>query len=142
MREDLEAQVREARAESWIALPGRVDETEKIDLYRRAWVLASASAREGWGMTITEAAACGTPAVATRVPGHADAVVDGTTGLLADGPDEFRAGARSRAAGSGPALDAQRRGVGARNPVHVGSHGARHARSVGARRHRATRSAP
>ena len=33
-----------------------------------------ASAREGWGMTLTEAAACGTPAVATRIAGHADAV--------------------------------------------------------------------
>ena len=40
--------------------------------------LASTSAREGWGMTITEAAACGTPAVVTRIAGHADAVVDGT----------------------------------------------------------------
>jgi len=89
-REALEAQVRAAGAERWISLPGRVEEADKVDLYRRAWVLASASAREGWGMTITEAAACGTPAVATRVPGHADAVVDGVTGLLADGPAELR----------------------------------------------------
>ena len=44
----------------------------------------SASAREGWGMTLTEAAACGTPAVATRIAGHADAVRDGRSGLLAD----------------------------------------------------------
>jgi glycosyltransferase involved in cell wall biosynthesis len=42
-------------------------------------------------MTITEAAACGTPAVATNVPGHSDAVVDGVTGLLADAPDAFPA---------------------------------------------------
>ena len=33
-------------------------------------------------MTLTEAAACGTPAVATRIPGHEDAVVDGESGLL------------------------------------------------------------
>jgi glycosyltransferase involved in cell wall biosynthesis len=89
-REELEAQVRAAGAESWIHLPGRIEEAEKVDLYRRAWVLASASAREGWGMTITEAAACGTPAVATNVAGHSDAVVPGVTGLLADGPDELR----------------------------------------------------
>ncbi|HEX4777430.1 MAG TPA: glycosyltransferase family 4 protein, partial [Acidimicrobiia bacterium] len=79
-REELEAQIHAARAESWISLPGRVSEDTKVDLYRRAWVLASASAREGWGMTITEAAACGTPAVVSDVPGHADAVVDGETG--------------------------------------------------------------
>jgi glycosyltransferase involved in cell wall biosynthesis len=35
-------------------------------------------------MTITEAAACGTPAVATRIAGHADAIVDGRTGVLVD----------------------------------------------------------
>lgn len=35
-------------------------------------------------MTMTEAAACGTPAVATRISGHEDAVVEGSTGLLAD----------------------------------------------------------
>jgi glycosyltransferase involved in cell wall biosynthesis len=89
-REELEAQIHQAGAEDWISLPGRVEEAEKVDLYRRAWVLASASAREGWGMTITEAAACGTPAVATNVAGHSDAVVDGVTGILADDPDALR----------------------------------------------------
>ena len=33
-------------------------------------------------MTLTEAAACGTPAVATRIAGHEDAVVDGESGFL------------------------------------------------------------
>lgn len=80
----LEQRVRDAGAESWLELPGRVSEAALIDLYRRAWVVASTSAREGWGMTITEAAACGTPAVATRISGHADAVADGESGLLAD----------------------------------------------------------
>ena len=35
-------------------------------------------------MTLTEAAACGTPAVATRIPGHVDAIDEGVSGLLAD----------------------------------------------------------
>lgn len=89
-REDLEAQIHSARAESWISLPGRIDEDAKVDLYRRAWVLASASAREGWGMTITEAAACATPSVVSDVAGHADAVVDGETGILCRGGDALR----------------------------------------------------
>ena len=88
-REELEAQIHEARAEEWISLPGRVDDDELLDLYRRAWVIASAAAREGWGMTLTEAAASGTPAVATRIAGHMDAVAHDRSGLLVDGRDEF-----------------------------------------------------
>jgi glycosyltransferase involved in cell wall biosynthesis len=66
------------------APPGRLSQQDLIDLYRRAWLLTSASAREGWGMTITEAAACGTPAVVSDINGHADAVVPGHSGMLAE----------------------------------------------------------
>jgi glycosyltransferase involved in cell wall biosynthesis len=83
-RDALERQIAEVDAADWISLPGRVSDAELLDLYRRAWVVASASAHEGWGMTITEAAACGTPAVATRIAGHEDAIVDGRTGVLVD----------------------------------------------------------
>jgi len=41
-------------------------------------------------MTLTEAAACGTPAVVTRIAGHLDAVDEGHSGLLATGRDELR----------------------------------------------------
>lgn len=88
-REDLEAQLRETGAERWIRLAGRVSDEELLDLYRRAWVVASAAAREGWGMTITEAGASGTPAVATRIAGHSDAIAHGRSGLLVDGREEF-----------------------------------------------------
>src|SRR5260370_30178377 len=60
-----------------------------VDLYRRAGVLASASAREGGGMSIAEAASCGTPAVATRIAGHLDAVDEGRSGILVTGRDEL-----------------------------------------------------
>jgi glycosyltransferase involved in cell wall biosynthesis len=89
LRDELETQVREAGAESWLTLPGRVDDDELIDLYRKAWVVCSTSAHEGWGMTITEAAACGTPAIATRIAGHADAIDEGRSGLLVDDPREL-----------------------------------------------------
>ena len=86
-RPALEELVQRLGAGSWISMPGRLDDDEVIDLYRRSWLVASSSAREGWGMTVTEAGACGTPAVATRIAGHEDAVVDGETGLLADADD-------------------------------------------------------
>ncbi|HXW35702.1 MAG TPA: glycosyltransferase family 4 protein [Acidimicrobiales bacterium] len=90
-RPRLEELRRRLGAESWIQMPGRLSDSEVISWYHRAWVVAATSLREGWGMTLSEAAACGTPAVATRIAGHADAVVDGVTGLLVDHPGEFSA---------------------------------------------------
>jgi glycosyltransferase involved in cell wall biosynthesis len=81
-RPALEALRAELDAAEWVRLPGHVTEEELVSWYRRAWVVASSSQREGWGMTLTEAAACGTPAVATAIAGHADAVLDGESGLL------------------------------------------------------------
>lgn len=74
----------EVDGESWVTIAGRIDAEDLLDHYRRAWLVAAASSHEGWGMSITEAAACGTPAVATDIAGHRDAVVDGVTGLLRD----------------------------------------------------------
>lgn len=84
-RPKLDEMVRGLDADGWVRFAGWLREHELVDLYRRAWVVASASAREGWGMTLTEAAACGTPAVATDIDGHRDAVRDGASGVLADG---------------------------------------------------------
>lgn len=70
-------------ATGWVELPGHVTRHELRDEYRRAWVVASASLAEGWGLSLTEAAACRTPAVATDIRGHRCSVVDGVTGLLA-----------------------------------------------------------
>lgn len=88
-RPALEARIAAAGASDWLRLVGRVDDAGLLDLYRRAWVLTSASAREGWGMTITEAAACGTPSVATKIAGHTDAVADGVSGLLVEDPNDL-----------------------------------------------------
>ena len=97
-RERLEALRLELGAASWVSMPGHVGDAELVALYRKAWVVASASRREGWGMTLTEAGACATPAVASDIAGHRDAVVHGRTGLLADG-EEALASALARVLG-------------------------------------------
>jgi glycosyltransferase involved in cell wall biosynthesis len=73
-------------ARDWIEMPGRLPDDEQLEAYRSAWVVASASIKEGWGMTLTEAAACGTPSVATDIAGHRDAVRNDVSGILV-GPD-------------------------------------------------------
>lgn len=55
-----------------------------VERYRQATlvVLPSTTAAESFGMVLLEAAACGRPAVASRVGGIPSAVLDGETGLL------------------------------------------------------------
>ena len=88
-RDAILGEIRRHGAENWIELAGRVTHAELRDLYRSAWIAVSASVREGWGMTLTEAAACGTPSVATDNAGHADAVAVGRSGLLASEDPEL-----------------------------------------------------
>src|SRR4029079_3330641 len=82
-RPELEGWVREHGAAGWVHLLGHVERDELRAEYRQAWVVARGSLAEGWGLTLTEAAACGTPAVATDIRGHRCSVVDGRTGVLA-----------------------------------------------------------
>lgn len=60
-----------------------VDYTSQPERYMAAAdVFCLPSYREGFGTVVIEAAACGVPAVASRIYGVTDAVVDGKTGLL------------------------------------------------------------
>jgi glycosyltransferase involved in cell wall biosynthesis len=61
---------------------GFVSEAEKTALLRRAWIVGLTSPKEGWGITNLEAAACGTPVVASDSPGLRESVLDGRTGFL------------------------------------------------------------
>jgi glycosyltransferase involved in cell wall biosynthesis len=61
---------------------GRVTPGEKYARIARSHALVMASVREGWGLVVSEASACGTPTVAYDVPGLRDSVQDGKTGLL------------------------------------------------------------
>lgn len=90
VREDLERQVTHRGASGWITFTGRLDTAGLVAEYRAAWVAVSGSIAEGWGLALTEAAACGTPAVATDIGGHRCSVLDGVTGLLVE-PDQLGA---------------------------------------------------
>lgn len=78
-----------------VRLAGRVSEDEKVQVLREADVLVACAVREGWGLTTTEAARLGTPAVTYDVPGLRDSVIDDQTGLLTEPtPEALAAGVR------------------------------------------------
>lgn len=58
------------------------DKDKKVQLMQQAWALVFPSVKEGWGMTVTECAACGTPAIVTDVTGLRDSVKKDETGLV------------------------------------------------------------
>jgi glycosyltransferase involved in cell wall biosynthesis len=92
---------------------GRIDEPSKQALLRRAWATLFASPKEGWGITNLEAAASGTPVIASDSPGIRESVRHGETGFLVPhGDTGAMADAMRRLAGE-PGLVA-RLGVAAR----------------------------
>lgn len=65
-----------------VSFEGYVTEARKVELLRRAWATVYPSPKEGWGLTNVEAAACGTPVVASDSPGLRESVADGESGFL------------------------------------------------------------
>lgn len=86
---------------------GRISESEKLALLRRAWALVFTSPKEGWGITNLEAAACGTPVVASDAPGLRESVRDGETGFLVPHGDVAALAAALHRLAGDPALVAR-----------------------------------
>ncbi len=63
---------------------GFVPESKKLELLRKSWINVLTSSKEGWGITNLEAAACGTPTIASDSPGLRDSVLHESTGFLVD----------------------------------------------------------
>lgn len=74
-----------------VTLHGFVTDDQRASLLSQAWLTSLPSEAEGWGLTILEANSLGVPAVALRVPGVRDAIVEGRTGWLADDPADLPA---------------------------------------------------
>ena len=68
--------------EKSIDFTGFIDKEDKVKILQECHVVVNPSVKEGWGLTIIEANACGTPTVAADVPGLRDSVKNGETGLL------------------------------------------------------------
>ena len=67
---------------------GFLSAAEKVRALREAWVLVQPSPKEGWGLTVVEAGACGTAVVAADSPGLRDSVRRDVTGLLVPYEDQ------------------------------------------------------
>jgi glycosyltransferase involved in cell wall biosynthesis len=85
---------------------GFVSEERKLHLLREAWAVVLPSPKEGWGISNVEAAACGTPAIASDSPGLRESVLDGETGILVPHQRaEALAAAMRRLSGDRPLVD-------------------------------------
>jgi glycosyltransferase involved in cell wall biosynthesis len=73
-----------ARLESGdsIEFLGHMKAPELVRYLNRAHLLFNPSPKEGWGLTVVEANACGVPVVASDRPGLRDSVIAGSTGFL------------------------------------------------------------
>lgn len=76
------ARIRASEFKRDIQYLGRVSEEQKLLLMQRCHLLMQTAAKEGWGLTITEAAAQGTPALAYNADGLRDSIQSGVTGLI------------------------------------------------------------
>jgi glycosyltransferase involved in cell wall biosynthesis len=103
-RERLEAIIA-AGSVPGVTFHGRVDEARKHELMAAAHVHVFCSHREGWGLTVTEAAALGTPSVGYDVPGVRDSIAEPR--LLAPRGDAAAIADRLQALATDPALYAE-----------------------------------
>ncbi len=80
--------VKKLRLEKNVLFQGYVSEKEKIRLLQESVLLINYSFKEGWGINVIEANACGTPVIASDVPGLRDSVINSKTGFLVKHGDE------------------------------------------------------
>ncbi len=83
-RGTLEAVAAEEGVADAVRFLGRVTEDEKERILTESDAVVAAAVREGWGLTITEGARVGTPAVAYDIPGLRDSIVSGRTGIVTE----------------------------------------------------------
>jgi glycosyltransferase involved in cell wall biosynthesis len=74
--------VAEMKLTETVEFTGHLPWSDLVDVLHRAHVFLNPSPKEGWGLTVIEANACGLPVVASDRPGLKDSVRHNETGLL------------------------------------------------------------
>jgi glycosyltransferase involved in cell wall biosynthesis len=108
-RDSIERLAKKLNVSDRVVFWGRVTEPVKLQLMARAHLLLMTSVREGWGLVVSEANACGTPAVVYDVPGLRDSVRSGVTGYVVDQRPETLAACIERVLGDRRAYNATAR---------------------------------
>jgi phosphoglycolate phosphatase (TIGR01487 family) len=85
----VEALIRKLRLKSKVIFTGNIEYSELPKVYNSADVVALTSRLEGFGLSVTEAMACGTPVVGTSVGGIPEQIVHGRNGFLVR-PGDYR----------------------------------------------------
>lgn len=81
-RKELEKTIQELKMQKKVTFFNYVSDAKKFNLLKKSWVLIHPSIKEGWGLTVIEAASQGTPTVAYDIAGLRDSIVDKKTGVL------------------------------------------------------------
>jgi glycosyltransferase involved in cell wall biosynthesis len=85
---ELRERIARAGLDGAVEFAGFVPRAEKVRRLQSAWVVVQPSPKEGWGLTVVEAGACGTAVVAADSPGLRDSVRRDETGLLVPFADD------------------------------------------------------
>jgi glycosyltransferase involved in cell wall biosynthesis len=67
-----------------VQFTGRMETSKMVEVLNRSHLFMNASPKEGWGLTVMEANACGVPVVGSNRPGLKDSIHDGDTGYLVE----------------------------------------------------------
>ncbi len=74
--------IKNSRYSKDITCFGRVTNEKKLEILKKAHVICVSSVKEGWGLIVTEANSCGTPAVVYDIDGLRDSCKNGVTGIV------------------------------------------------------------
>jgi len=77
-----------------VEFTGKIPTDRLVEILNRCHLFMNASPKEGWGLTVVEANACGVPVVGSNRPGLKDSILDGKTGYLVEYGDDAAFAAR------------------------------------------------